>query len=252
MKLNIETVAMYVKNCGATSILQPFKTNKINVGELKVSKPDIFTPQIGKHKIPRFLYHFTNRKAYESMLKDGKIKFELKKDQMQGIFMVELSNLFKCWQENSKAWQDDNLSKLLLGRAKKGDSEIIVLKIPTANIDKKRLLIRNQNQYFIVKKTPEFEKLREQWAKTKEIPNGEFQHLFVGDKATNSKLYKQRKTAIEYIYPAEIGISKVEKIGEAELPEDFYQLPAKDIYSNLLKNTPEEKAIVLIKSPCEK
>ena len=73
-----------------------------------------------------------------------------------------------------------------------------------------------------------------------------------GIPAKYSKLLKQKKQALEYIYPHHIPIDDVQKIGEVNLP-DFRQSaeydkshPMKSIFKQLLKDTPESKALCLL------
>ena len=75
------------------------------------------------------------------------------------------------------------------------------------------------------------------------------EHIVSGAPAKERKLFQQRKEAIEYIYPEEIPAFVVEKIGETNV--DDILLPAEkcsllDIFSRLLKGTPEEKATLLL------
>lgn len=75
------------------------------------------------------------------------------------------------------------------------------------------------------------------------------EHIVSGAPAKERKLFQQRKEAIEYIYPNEIPASVVEKIGETNV--DDILLPAekcsmRDIFSRLLRGTPEEKATLLL------
>ena len=49
----------------------------------------------GKHKVPRFIYHMTNKTNYESMLRDGFIKTSPDVTLGRGVFATELTNLFK-------------------------------------------------------------------------------------------------------------------------------------------------------------
>ena len=68
-----------------------------------------------------------------------------------------------------------------------------------------------------------------------------------------SKLFKQRKEAIEYIYSESIKIDKVMKIGEVNVekikstPKYDPMHPIKSIFSELLSGTPEIKGVKLIK-----
>lgn len=184
-------------------------------------------PHIGKHKIPRYLYHLTTEKNYLSMLSESKLKQGGEYDEMKGVYMMELANFFKRWLLLSKdGFSGNDLRQKLIKQITKGSEEnMIILKISTQHIDKTKLFIRSQTKLF--------------------EGNNYDLHSKKFDSATNSSLYKQRKEAIEYIYPDEIDISKIEKIGSTKVK--VYTSAGVEFFSNLLKGTPEEKALVLFK-----
>ena len=70
-------------------------------------------------------------------------------------------------------------------------------------------------------------------------------HLTFGELAKFSKLYKQRKEAIEYMYKDEIPFEYVEKIGETDISEytkngwKNLERNLQEIFKELLKNSPE-------------
>lgn len=75
------------------------------------------------------------------------------------------------------------------------------------------------------------------------------EHIISGAPAKERKLFQQRKEALEYVYPDNIPASLIEKIGETNV--DDILLPTKkcsmrDIFSRLLRGTPEEKATLLL------
>src|SRR5574344_424892 len=60
---------------------------------------------VGKHLIPRYLYHLTNEKAFLSMCQDGKIN--VSKEFCSGIFMFDMTNLLKRWGRK-RNWRNLN------------------------------------------------------------------------------------------------------------------------------------------------
>lgn len=256
MGLNIQAVENFTKALKKESVLLTQKQNfkSINPSELTFIKPS--QQVIGKHKIPRYLYHLTSKSCYESMLKDGKI---IASEELigKGVFMAELSNLFKRWGVR-EAWSfggKTNLKEKLLQQAAKGEDEIVALRIPTANIDRSKLRIRGQEKLFTwdpsnhsaLSKATSLEEARQIGTNIKE-----YSHIFYGDTAKNSKLYKQRKESIEYIFPGDINMSNVEKIGEVNVAnlrqtKEYDVLrPMRSIYSKLFRGKPEEKAALLL------
>lgn len=199
-------------------------------------------PSFGNKKIPRFLYHLTTEENYQSMLKDGIVEARRSLfDSISGVSMLELSNFFKRWKV-LKGFNEEHLGEKLLSQVtqKAAKSKIIALKIPTGSIDKSKLIIRSQNILFSASR----EEYWDDMAKYLEAPDKAkdyMKHICKGDSSKNSKLYKQRKNAIEYIYPQDIDIAKVEKIGEADINLDD-KLPLKEILSKLFKSKLEKLA----------
>ena len=231
--------------------------------------------KIGKHKIPRFIYHMTNKSNYESMLKDGVLKTSGDELIGKGIFATELTNFFKHWRKNT-SWGNNSLQERLIYQVAKGKDEIVMLKIPTTKLSPDKLLIRSQNRLFTwvnsdcADEAFDFtQKLltNEQnssvgWLNkvrnllksflSKKESRGVVEHLTSGAPAKMSSLYKQRKEALEYIYLDDILMSDVEKIGEVNIKAlretaDYDPVrPIRSIFTNLLKGTPEVKGAELL------
>ena len=231
---------------------------------------------IGKHKVPRYIYHLTNKRNYEAMVKSGVIRTSENEMIGRGVFAIELTNFFKRWRQNLSL-QDTSLQRLLIKQASKRQGDIVILRIPTAGLDKDKLVVRSQNRLFSwlksEKATDTAEEMTEKMIINREstdhnwfevarsllvklIKQKEGQdvaaHLTQGAPAKMSKSFKQRKEAIEYIYKDNIPISKAEKIGEVNVQElkksaGFDPLrPIRSIFTNLLKGTPEEKGARLL------
>lgn len=228
---------------------------------------------IGKHKIPRFIYHMTNKSNYESMLCDGIIKTSNDELLENGVFTIELTNLFKRWRK-CKSWNNTSLQEKLIKQATKGKDEIVILKIPTTKLDLDKLVIRSQNKLFSWVNSDKAKEVVTQISKIKNeaCPNGWLnkvrgiikdiitkqeskkyaEHLTTGAPAKMSGLYKQRKEALEYVYLDNIPMSNVEKIGEVNIVElrktaEYDPVrPMRSIFTNLLKGTPEVKGAELL------
>ncbi len=228
---------------------------------------------IGKHKIPRFVYHMTNKSNYESMLCDGIIKTSEDGLLGKGVFTTELTNLFKRWRK-CKSWRGFSLQEKLIQQVAKGNDEIVILRIPTTKLDSDKLVIRSQNKLFNWSFSKNAAEAFRQIPKmgNKDCPNGWLnkvreilkdiitkqeskecaEHLTIGAPAKMSGLYKQRKEALEYVYLDNIPISNVEKIGEVNIAElrqtaEYDPVrPMRSIFTNLLKGTPEVKGAELL------
>lgn len=229
----------------------------------------------GKHKVPRFIYHMTTKKNYESMLKDGFIKTSPDATLGRGVFATELTNLFKRWRLN-KSWGNNSLQERLISQIAKGSDDIVMLKIPTAKLNQDLLRIRSQNILFNWSNSDDtnrildtisnelkqmtgkrtnwvdkvVEKLKQHLAISKNSHNAA--HLTEGAPVKESKLYTRRKQALEYVYKDNIPITDAEKIGELNISalrssaEYDSTKPMKSIFTALLKGTPEAKGAELL------
>lgn len=245
--------------------------------------------------IPRFLYHLTNKKNYESIMTSGVLRTS--KDNLfgEGVFAVELTNFFKRWRKSSD-WGRSSLQSDLLFQTAKGSSDLVMLKIPTEALNIENIRIRSQNRLFSEmrdfcllknKKMQEQSLLKAQYidnemdkldksilsekgirfmrdkieleaerlypALTKEDRfEMVSEHLKTGSSVKERKLFQQRKHAFEYIYPEDIPVSKIEKIGEINVEElrksaEYDPLkPMRSVFSALLKGTPQEKGALLM------
>ncbi len=101
--------------------------------------------------IPRFIYHLTTKTNYNAIKTSGFLRTSIDeslKGCSEGIFCVELENLFHRWTKFKLGKQ--SLSTCLLGQAVTGDlnCELVLLKIPTKNLKINKLKIRSQNDLF--------------------------------------------------------------------------------------------------------
>lgn len=220
---------------------------------------------VGKHKIPKYMYHLTTQRSYESMLKDGFIKTT--EDQIcgQGVFLIELVNFFKRWR-TSKDWGRTDLQLDLIHQVKKFFTDgLVLLRIPTKNLNSDKLKVRSQNRLFSWVKNNE-----EAFYRIKNSDRGDelsriqklvyltendenIANLLGETPAKDSSLFKKRKEAVEYIYKDDIPIDSVEKIGEIEAVltrfflNDKSQNSVKSIFLELLQGQNERKGAELLK-----
>lgn len=220
---------------------------------------------VGKHKIPRYIYHMTCKSNYKSMLCDGFIKTSNDNLWPKGIYTTELTNFFKHWRKNKL---NCSLQEELLDKVAKGNEDIVILKIPTAKLDSEKLVVRSQNKLFdwfcsgkMNDACSEFKKVCKQLSKgdidkrrealkdiiAKQESEAFAEHIIYGTPAKKANLFKQRKEAIEYIYLDDIPLTQAEKIGEVNIEElkktnefDFCR-PIRSIFMRLLRGTPEVK-----------
>lgn len=187
----------------------------------------------GKPDIPRYLYHMTRKKNYEQMLKDGVINkyIDTGGSGLSGAFMFDLKNFEKRWVNT---WFNIGDMKVNLGRALLSKhasnagiggatQDIVMLRIPTKNMDISKLKIRRQD----------------------------VMNLDEADSAIYQSVYTRRKLPIEYIYESDIDISEIQKIGDTSIEikneeelKKIIELKPFDLLLKLFKGQPEEKGIL--------
>ena len=200
-------------------------------------------------KVPRYIYHFTNEHAYKSMCNDGFIKATTKDSFIKdkAVFLIELENFCKNWGFN-KSWDQfsEPLQESLLMLASyfttpsliESKNKLVILKIPTDKLDSEKLFIRSENKFF--------EQILSVKKDTTDLHPNIKQNLEGNTPATKSKLYKNRKEAIEYIYKGDIPIEKAEQIGQIlDINTLNYDKnnSVKSILQKILEGFPEENAI---------
>lgn len=222
-------------------------------------------------EIPRYIYHLTNKQNYLSMLKTGHLKTTPDDYIGRGVFMIDLENFFKFWGKNT-AWGDGLLQSKLIRHCLKGEADLVMLKIPTKSLDYNKLSIRSQARAFSLLDgsnidivTYVIKDLRNSNLYETDVANAvlrsinryldkfsnQTQHIYTGSPSWESKLFSQRKEAIEYIYKEPIDINKATKIGEVNAEEIINQgqpiYQVREIFKTLLSGTPEANGLKNLK-----
>lgn len=236
-----------------------FCAKENNIDRVEISKKP------GKHKIPRYVYHLTNKEALEEIKKSGKIKTS-NSDYLfsDGIYTIELENFVKDWGRKS-VWDNDSLHQRLLLQTAGNSSGIVALRIPTEKLDSEKFKIRSQDRFFMSVK-PQGQSfwgdICEKYSKTEHgwhnlvkdfAPEDIYKHCTNGDEAKNSHLYKQRKEAIEYIYQEDIPLDIVDCMAECDVADLEYSPHfdrnkiARSFFMHLFEGMPEQKAVSFMK-----
>lgn len=219
---------------------------------------------IGKHKIPRYIYHITTQQNYRLIIYDGALKTSEDPLFREGVFAIDLINFFKRWKQ-SKDWNNSLLQADLIEQVRRFRDGLVILRIPTRNLDTDKLRVRSQNKLFswIYSHENDIEKIKNSdrgnpivrlWNLLYQTTSEKTaNHLTHGSPAKQSSLFARRKEAIEYIYPEDISTDRLEKIGEISRDKlrSFLaakeQNPIKNIFLELLKYTNERKGAELLK-----
>ena len=195
-------------------------------------------------KIPRYLYHVTNEKNYNSIVKDGIIKTSpdaYPESNLNGVFLFDLKNFLKYWCNTWFSTYEGllTLSMAQFSRSAYREPKIVVLRIPTKNLDTKNLRCRVELD--------------------NEMPET---HIINGDTALNQKHYTRNRRPIEYIYQKVIPANIVKKVGNANIDIIVDNMLETNTYSranyswqilkNLFQSSPEENAVNISEKFSEK
>ena len=221
---------------------------------------------VGKHKIPRYLYHMTSLENYNKMLESGCIRPSGAR-LPDGVYMLELDSFSKYWSKGLRNQLCD-----MVFRSGEGKN-IIMLKVPTKKLKTSQIRLRTQKQ-IDGKLADEFEN---EWWNIYDIPD-EKRRIFVenlilkygkkeaskrylevipkkfdpitkGIDAKLTPLYKQKKSDLEFIYGDKIPMSDVELVGqfnyEKEVGTSYYsdfeeRNLCKTIFEKIFRGKPEE------------
>jgi len=171
----------------------------------------------------------TTPENYQKMLDSQTLKATKDSFFGNGVFMFELKNLFKQWN-GAEAWGEQSLKFKLINHVKKQGNSIVLLKIPTEKISGD-LRIRSQEELF------KYCKDKKRFLLDK--------HILNGAKAKDAEAFGSQ--SIEYIYPKNIDMSSVEKVGEVNII-NLQQLanydktkPLKSFFTTLFNGHPEQK-----------
>ena len=273
----VKRSANYAKAFGKSSILETKAPNISSISSLKYStnlKADTvqIATKAGKHKIPRYLYHMTSFENYQKILESGSLKCSTNR-MPQGVYTLELDSFGKYW---SKDFRNDLCGKML-----DDSKKIVMLKIPTKNLEQSKLRIRTQDEVERCKLGLDVEQELNKWLYKPEIPKERkilldkllekydkktaFEKyvdmmpkkvlpLVKGYDAKMSPLFKQRKADLEFVYLDDIPMSEIEVVGSADCKKlfgDDLQFGfearehniAKTVFGNMFKSKPEENML---------
>lgn len=220
---------------------------------------------VGKHKIPRYLYHMTSLENYQKMLETGYIRPSGAR-LPDGVYMLELDSFSKYWNKSLR----NDLCDLVF---RSGESpNIVMLRIPTKNLEASKIRLRTQKQVegnFYTKEIAEWlnichmpperkqlcEDLLAKYGKKEglnryiELLPKKFEPVTKGIDAKLTPLYKQKKSDLEFIYRGEIPMSDVELVSQYNYEKEIgtnYNFDSdernlcKTIFEKIFRGKPEE------------
>ena len=188
---------------------------------------------IGKHKIPKYLYHITPTKNLESIKKAG---LHMTEDDLygEGVFMFDMANFLKFW---TKKGNKEDYAKELLQYVGRHSTNVSIIRVPTKNLVKKDLSVRRQDKLFnVMNKYDDVDDIYQAYSR-KEISTKLMDEISEGEQAIMANKFDRKKVPFEYIYPSDIAAKDIEVIGQTNY--DYQKVDVLDIFRNLLKNCKE-------------
>jgi len=173
---------------------------------------------IGKHKIPRYLYHMTSFENFQKIIESGFINPSSYHKQ---VYMLELDSFSKYWSSADR----NNLCNYILEFQKGRNSGLVMLRIPTTNLSNIKIRPRNR-------------------INNKNISFDERMNAIQGNiDAKCTSLYKQLKSDLEFMYNNEIPINQVELVGIYNTASESIRDKniCKTIFEKIFKGQPEEQ-----------
>lgn len=208
---------------------------------MKIDHGKFLQYHIGRHKLKKNLYHITTKEAYQNIKKEGYLYPSIANGTESGLFLVDFPNFLKRWCGISKNYPQGYLFKNLLSHiAGRECEDVVLLRIPTEVLEKNALKVRSVERH-----AQNIVKIRERQKNIKELPKETIKALF-GDFAKYSPKYKQKREAVEYIYPYEIKLSNIQEMGTFRFTKSLRKTSIGEIITQLVKGHPEENGVTNI------
>ena len=197
------------------------------------------------------MYHLTTESNYQAMLKDGYIKPHACFDSPPFVFLFDIKNFTKFWRKTPQI-QEQPRTTLLTNMIFDEKENIVLLKIPTKELDARKLRLRRQRlcrsgQAGFAQDLSNFTNNPYKFTTLMNC----MKHLLSGEPAVKSSLYNQLKEAIEFMTPDAIPIDKVKCIGKATINRDkldkahAQMLDIPEIWKALTLGTIKEHMVLL-------
>lgn len=112
-------------------------------------RPYIFSKE-QEERIPKYLYHLTSVKNYQSMSNDGFIMTTsdktLDKEGTRAVFLVDGQNCLNKWANISNGSELSYITRLLKFCDKDKNGSVFLLRIETDKLDKSKIRFRDQDE----------------------------------------------------------------------------------------------------------
>lgn len=209
------------------------------VQKLKVSTPtfrsnltsDVFirTTNLDDKKesipiLPKYLYHLTNKKCYVAIMRSGEIRPS--KDTIDGVYMFDMKDFQKNWRTNPNYHKSRVLAEDLVSQAMKKESGLVLMRIPTENLNPNNFVIRPQDELNSYLHSEHFTSLKVKYRAYDEVlkHKEEFpDYIKDGYSLDKSGEFYDEGRAVEYIYKGSIDLNKNNAKMIFEIPHVSYK-----------------------------
>ena len=249
------------------SIIQYDKEGKvISKKVITPEQPTILTEEEEK-RIPKYLYHLTSPRNYESMSDDGFIRTTsdkmLDKEGTRAVFLVDGKNCLNQWANIANGSESSYLTRLVKFCDKDRNGSVLLLRIETDKLDKSKIKFRDQDEVlcsFAMFDLPEdeqseyftFDKLyRELHPNKKRSTSNITDDIYLTDRTRRlslgtpiQKLENPNFKPVEIMYTEEIPFEAVQEIklidSSALTTMSYYDEEAENLSKELLKEFLEQ------------
>ncbi len=173
-----------------------------------------------KPALPKYLYHLTNSKCYNAIMRSGEIRPS--KDTIDGVYMFDMKDFQKNWRTNPNHHKSRVLAEDLIAQAIKKEEGLVLMRIPTEKLNPNNFVIRPQDELNAYLNGDEYKELKRKYKTFGEVlkHRQEFpDYIKNGYPLSDAIIFYDTARAVEYIHkgPVDIDKNKVKKI--FELPD---------------------------------
>lgn len=244
MKVNFNTFNFIspLKTFQKTNVSVPtFKSQPVN--DVFIRTVPLEDKKETKQLLPKYLYHLTNKKCHNAIIRSGKIKPS--KDTIDGVYMFDMKDFQQNWRTNPNYHKSRTLAEELISQAIKKETGLVLMRIPTENLNPNDFSIRPQDELNSYLRGEDFTSLKEKYKDYDEVLNHKDElpdYIREGYTPNKANEFFEEGRAVEYIYKGTIDLEQTNAQMIFELPDasykTFYGYSIRD-YKNLFDSFAE-------------
>ena len=227
------------------SSVKTFKRQNTNVTTFRsqlttdvfIKTTNIEAKKEAKETLPQYLYHLTNKKCYNAIIRSGEIRPS--KDTIDGVYMFDMKDFQDNWRTNPNYHKSRVLAEDLVAQAIKKETGLVLIQIPTEELNPDNFTIRPQDELNSYLRGEHFSSLKTKYKNFNEVLKHKDElpdYIKEGYPTAKANEFYEQGRAVEYIYKGAIDLTQNKAKLVFELPsasyKTFYGYSIKD-YNNL-------------------